>query len=108
MAPAAPAGPIAMPFPARARSPAPPSDREEPTRRTLERARAVLAPRGIEADYVSRVGDPAAMLLRAADEHDAELIVVGSRAHGFLERLLGGATDERLARTSGRDVLLVH
>jgi nucleotide-binding universal stress UspA family protein len=101
-----PAGPIPLPVPVE--PPPPPAEPEDPTVRMLERARAILLPRDIEVEYVSRVGDPAESLLEGADEHDADLIVVGSREHGFLERLLGGGIDEKVARQAHRDVLLVH
>lgn len=81
---------------------------EEHARRQLERARSVLAPHRVDADYVSAVGDPAESLLRTADERAADLIVVGSREHGFPERLLGGGVDEQLARSAHCDGLLVH
>jgi nucleotide-binding universal stress UspA family protein len=74
----------------------------------LERARGFLVPRRVEADYVSEVGDPAARLLQIADERNADLIVVGTRHHGLLERLLGHAVDEQVLRKAHRDVLLVH
>jgi nucleotide-binding universal stress UspA family protein len=80
----------------------------EPGMRTLERARRTLAARRVEADYVSAVGDPAEVLLETADARDADLVVVGSREHGFLERLLGAGVDEKLARGTRCDVLLVH
>ena len=81
---------------------------DEPTVHVLERARGALSARGIDAEYVSTVGDPAEALLEAAEAHDADLIVVGSREHGFLERLLGDGVDEKVARKARRDVLLVH
>jgi nucleotide-binding universal stress UspA family protein len=87
--------------------PAPPEP-EELAGRQLERARMSLASRNIETDYVVELGDPAERLLVVADERDADLIVVGSREHGFLERLLGRSVDEAVARRSRRDVLLVH
>jgi nucleotide-binding universal stress UspA family protein len=74
----------------------------------LEDAHRFLAPRGIAADFVSQTGDPVERLLDVADAHHADLLVVGSREHGFLERLLGGGVDERLARQAHCDVLLVH
>jgi nucleotide-binding universal stress UspA family protein len=43
-----------------------------------------------------------------ADQRDADLIVVGSRERGFLERLLGRSVDEAVARRAERDVLLVQ
>ncbi len=52
--------------------------------------------------------DPAERLLEVADARDADLIAVGSRERGFLDRLLGHGVDETVARRSTRDVLLVH
>jgi nucleotide-binding universal stress UspA family protein len=74
----------------------------------LERARTALAGRSVDADYVVELGDPAERLLELAEQRDADLIVVGSREHGFLGRLLSPPVDEALARRSERDVLLVH
>jgi nucleotide-binding universal stress UspA family protein len=84
------------------------ADLDEAAMRMLERARGALSARRIDADYISAVGDPAEALLNAADERDADLIVVGSREHGFIERLLGEGVDEKVARKTRRDVLLVH
>jgi nucleotide-binding universal stress UspA family protein len=102
--PIAPAGTVPVPEPAPAASPEP----EELARRQLERARMSLASRTIEAEYVVELGDPAERLLDVAEQRDADLIVVGSRERGFLERLLGRSVDEAVARRSERDVLLVH
>jgi nucleotide-binding universal stress UspA family protein len=85
-----------------------PTEPEEPVLRMLERARFTLARKQVEAEFVSELGDPADALLRVADEKDADLIVVGSREHGFLERLLGGAVDDEVARRADCDVLLVR
>jgi nucleotide-binding universal stress UspA family protein len=87
-----------------------PPEREEPdeARLLLERARSFLLPRRVEADYVAETGDPADRLLAVAEDRDAQLIVVGSREHGLLDRLLGHGVDEQLARRAQRDVLLVH
>jgi nucleotide-binding universal stress UspA family protein len=41
-------------------------------------------------------------------EREADLIVVGSREHSFLDRLLGRHVDEAVAAHAGCDVLLVH
>ena len=83
-------------------------DPEELARRRLEQARARLAARGLDADYVAEVGPPAERLLAVADERDAELIVVGSGEHGLLERLVAQPVEEAVARRAGRDVLIVH
>jgi nucleotide-binding universal stress UspA family protein len=81
---------------------------EELARRQLERARRSLASRKLESEYVVELGDPAERLLEVADQRDADLIVVGGREHGFLERLLGHAVDEAVARRANRDVLLTR
>jgi nucleotide-binding universal stress UspA family protein len=101
--PVAPAGTVPLPEP----PPAGPEP-EELARRQLERARMALASRKVGAEYAVELGDPAERLLEVADQRDADLIVVGSREHGFLERLLGRSVDEAVARRAERDVLLVH
>jgi nucleotide-binding universal stress UspA family protein len=100
--PVAPGGTVPLP------EPVSPQEREELARRQLERARRSLANRKLEAEYLVELGDPAQRLLEVAEQRDADLIVVGSREHGFLERLLGRSVDEAVARRAERDVLLVH
>jgi nucleotide-binding universal stress UspA family protein len=67
-----------------------------------------LARRGVDAEYVAEVGDTTERLLAVASERDADLLVVGSREHGFLEHLLGRPVDEAVAKRAACDVLLVH
>ena len=91
--------------------PEPPPDRPEPkelAQRQLEQARMTLARRQLEVEYVAEAGPPAERLLEIADQRDADLLVVGSREHGFVERLLARPVDETVARRASRDVLLVH
>jgi nucleotide-binding universal stress UspA family protein len=99
--PAATGGLMPVPLP-------PAREQADETRLLLERARSFLAQRRVEADYVAETGDPADRLLDVADDRDADLIVVGSREHGLLERLLGHCVEEQLARRAQRDVLLVR
>ena len=76
--------------------------------RELEQARASLAGRSVQTEYVTEVGDAAQRLLELAERRDADLIVVGSREHGFLEHVLGMSCDEKVARRAHTDVMLVH
>jgi nucleotide-binding universal stress UspA family protein len=108
LVPPAVAGPVATGGTVPPPEPGPQPEPEELARRELERARMSLARRTAETEYVVELGDPAERLLEVADRRDADLIVVGSREHGFLERLLGRPVDEAVARRSERDVLLVH
>jgi len=100
--PVPPGGTVPLPKPVSAQEP------EDLARRQLERARMSLASRKVETEYLVELGDLAERLLEVADQLDADLIVVGSRERGFLERLLGRSVDEAVARRSERDVLLVH
>jgi nucleotide-binding universal stress UspA family protein len=101
-----PAGTVApMPLPApEAAGPEP----IELAQHQLERARMRLTGMRVEAEYVAEVGDAAERLLALAREREADLIVVGSREHGFLDRLLARHVDEAVAAHAGCDVLLVH
>jgi nucleotide-binding universal stress UspA family protein len=101
-------GPMApetpMPLPGSEQAP----DPKEHARLQLEHARMTLSRRRVDAEYVAEVGSPAERLLDVAEQRDADLIVVGSPTHGFVERLLARPVDEAVARRAGRDVLLVH
>jgi nucleotide-binding universal stress UspA family protein len=86
-------------------------ERPEPkelAQQQLEQARMMLARRQVEAEYVAEVGPPAERLLEVADRQHADLLVVGSREHGLVERLLARPVEETVARHAHRDVLLVH
>jgi nucleotide-binding universal stress UspA family protein len=85
-----------------------PEEKPPPEPEELERARMSLASQSLEVEYIVEIGDAAERLLQVAEEHDADLIVVGSPAHSFLDRLLVRGVDQAVARRADRDVLLVH
>ena len=85
-----------------------PVDPPEEHRRQLDDARALLAERPVEAEFVPADGEPADTIILLADERDADLIVVGTREPGVLERLLGQSVSAAVARKADRDVLIVH
>jgi nucleotide-binding universal stress UspA family protein len=109
--PPAAAGPAAtggtMPLPEPHPEPALPTP-EELAQHQLERARMSLTGKRVDTEYMVEVGDPVERLLDVAHQRDADLIVVGSRERGFLERLLAHGIDKAVARRADRDVLLVH
>jgi nucleotide-binding universal stress UspA family protein len=69
---------------------------------------AFFAGRDVPIEFAGVVGEPVQEIVAAADKHDADLIVVGTREPGFVERLLGGSVSEGVARRAHRDVLIVH
>lgn len=74
----------------------------------LAHARAYLMERGVEADYVTGVGDPARTIAMVADERDADLIVLGTREPGVVDRVLRQSVSGSVARRARCDVLIVH
>jgi nucleotide-binding universal stress UspA family protein len=65
-----------------------------------------VAPPGAHVEVV--FGHPVDAITRAADEVDADVIVVGTNEPGWIERLLGGSVSASLARHAHRPVLVVH
>jgi nucleotide-binding universal stress UspA family protein len=82
-------------------------DRAEATRE-LQEAQQLLEGKDLDVDYQATVGDAAEGIIDAADKHDADLIVVGTREPGFLDRVLSGDVGEAVSRRAHRDVLIVH
>ncbi len=82
-------------------------DRAEASRELME-ARDALAGRNLDAEYQATVGDAAQGIIEVAEKQEADLIVVGTREPGFLDRVLGGDVSETVSRRAHRDVLIVH
>jgi nucleotide-binding universal stress UspA family protein len=83
-------------------------DAENLADRMLSRARERLAGSDVEVEYKALTGIPDDALVQEADRVDADLIVVGTREPGFLDRLLAGDTSADVMRRAHRDVLIVH
>ena len=87
----------------------PPVERDEDLwRQHREQVEAVFAEVGVRVDFAGIAGDPADELIEAADQRQADLIVVGTREPGLVERLLGGSVSQAVARRAHCDVLIVH
>lgn len=85
-----------------------PVDSPQRHREELAHARAYLEERGIEADYVSAIGEPAKAIAMLAEERDADLVVVGTREPGLAERIIRHSVSGEVARRVRRDLLIVH
>jgi nucleotide-binding universal stress UspA family protein len=72
------------------------------------RVQALFADADLQVEFAGVAGEPAQELVDAAERRQAELIIVGTREPGFLERLFGGSVSQNVARRAGCDVLIVH
>jgi nucleotide-binding universal stress UspA family protein len=85
-----------------------PTDPPERHEEELAHAREYLATRNVTAEYVNAIGEPDDAIIAAAEEHRADLIVVGTRELGFAQRLLGQSVSLSVAGHAHTDVLIVH
>ncbi len=67
-----------------------------------------LAEAKVDADVVEGIGDPAEVIVQVAEQHGADLIVVGTREPSLIERQLGHSVSEHVQRRAHCDVLIVH
>ncbi len=74
----------------------------------LGRAREYLEGQAVRAVYEEIVGDPAEAIVEFADQRKADLIIVGTRDHNMLGRLLGQSVSETVSHHAHCDVLVVH
>ena len=85
-----------------------PADAPEGHQIELIHAKDYLAERGIEPVLAFGAGDAADEVVAAAEKHEADLIVVGTREPGALGRILSGSVSQAVARKAHCDVLIVH
>ena len=86
-------------------------DRERPSIATpedVERATATLVERGIAAEGVEATGDPASSIAQLAERRGVDVVVIGSRGLGPVQRLLGQSVSQAVSRRVRCDVLIVH
>jgi nucleotide-binding universal stress UspA family protein len=92
----------------RTAGPVDPVDPPEKHAAELAAARTYLEGQGLSAEYVPAVGEPADTIVEVANERGADLIVIGTRELGFLQRLLGQSVSDSVAHHARCDVLIVH
>jgi len=84
------------------------TDPPECHRAQLDAAREALHARGVSAEFILGVGEPARVIVELAEQRGAELIVLGSRQLRLIERLFGQSVTRQVAGQTRCDVLIVH
>lgn len=74
----------------------------------IGKARDQLVAQGVRCRSRVTVGDPAAAIIRAAEEEDASVIWISSYGKGCLHDLLVGSTVQGVARNATRPVLVIR
>lgn len=81
-----------------------PRPEDEPV---LAEAIELGAERGVNVQAELLIGYPAKQIARLANDIDADVIIVGSRALGSFKRAVLGSTSRELLSLTGRPVLIV-
>jgi nucleotide-binding universal stress UspA family protein len=71
-------------------------------------ARAFLGEHDVSAELVAAIGDPAAAITKLADDRDVDLVIVGTREPGLVERIMRHSVNAEVASRVHRDLLIVH
>ncbi len=74
----------------------------------IDEARERLHARQVTARYLEPVGEPAELLVETADDLGADLLVVGRRDYGALQRLVLGSVSSKVVHRATCDVLVVR
>lgn len=62
---------------------------------------------GVEYESVEEIGDPADQLVNFARANKADLLVIGQRGAGLVERIVVGSVADRVVHTAEMPVLVV-
>jgi nucleotide-binding universal stress UspA family protein len=76
-------------------------------RSILDRTVEQVDLKGLDPVVVEEIGDPAGALVAYCEENDADVLVVGRRGAGIVERVLIGSVADRLAHDAPCPLLIV-
>jgi len=75
---------------------------------TLARSSAVFTQAGVAVDLYAQLGDPADAILDVAEEHNADLIIIGNRGRTGAKRFLLGSVPNRISHYAPCAVLIIR
>ena len=73
-----------------------------------ERAVREAEGKGVQADYSVRAGDPAEVLIEAAEAEQADAIVVGNKGMGSAKRFFLGSVPNKVSQQAPCSVVIVR
>jgi nucleotide-binding universal stress UspA family protein len=74
----------------------------------LQQAQGILEERGITAETLAARGHPGPTIAKLAEDNDVDLVVVGTRELGAIQRLLGQSVSQAVSRRVPCDLLIVQ
>jgi nucleotide-binding universal stress UspA family protein len=81
---------------------------QEAAREAVERVAAELSGTDAQVDTMVRGGDPADQIVRAADELEADLVVIGGRGKGAMQAIVLGSVAYRVLHHAPCPVLVTR
>lgn len=100
-------GPVAVLGPGDMATMPPPPNTEESAARDYLSATARRLGDSCPCEQVTMIGDPSESVLRCAEAHGADLIVISSHGRSGFQRFLMGSVAERITRHSPCPVLII-
>ncbi|HLV89809.1 MAG: universal stress protein [Acidimicrobiales bacterium] len=79
----------------------------EGQKEVLDNLVAALDLEGVDYETLQDLGDPASRLIAIAEERNADLMVIGRRGAGLVERVIIGSVADRICHHSPCPVLLI-
>lgn len=76
-------------------------------REVLDAVISQIDTEGVDYEVVEELGDPASRIIALCEESEADLLVLGRRGAGFVERMMIGSVADRLAHHAPCPVLIV-
>ncbi|GMN38590.1 hypothetical protein TIFTF001_007824 [Ficus carica] len=73
----------------------------------LEKAKEICANHGVEAEAITEVGDAKEAICEAVEKYNIELLVLGNRSHGAIQRTFLGSVSNYCVHNAKCPVLVV-
>jgi nucleotide-binding universal stress UspA family protein len=71
-------------------------------------AQAFAQERGVTPEVIAVSGEPAQAIAKLADERNVDLVVVGTREPGLVDRIMRPSVSQEVAKRIRHDLLIVH